>query len=245
MSETVLVEDRGAVRVLTLNRPDKLNAINGALVRELGEALHAADAADDVVAIVLTGAGRAFSAGADMKEAESHRDRPHRATVRAASGSTALVEALGAIDKVVVAAVKGYALGAGAALAISCDLVVAGESAVFGYPEVKRGLAATAVTPSLVDQIGRKHAAELLLLCPNVSAARAVEIGLANRVVPDDAVVEAALDMATTLAGYDHDALWATKRMIRRSADLTLAQAHGLARDNMLAMRGFDREKSQ
>lgn len=245
MPETVLVEDRGPVRLLTLNRPDKLNAFNGALIRDLGRALSDADAADGIAAIVLTGAGRAFSAGADMKEAESHRDRSHRATVRAAGASTSLVEALGAIDKVVIAAVNGYALGAGAAIAISCDLVVAGESAVFGYPEVKRGLAATAVAPSLVAQIGRKHAAELLLLCPNVSAARAVEIGLANRVAPDAAVVDAALEMAATLCGYDNDALWATKRMIRRSADLTLAQAHGLARDNMLVMRGFDGEKTQ
>lgn len=244
MADTVLVEDRDAVRLLTLNRPDKLNAINRALIVELTAALAAADADDVVAAVVLTGAGRAFSAGADMKEAQSHAGRGQRATIRAAGGSTALYEAIMAIDKPVVAAVSGYALGGGCALVMASDLVVAGENAILGYPEVKRGLAATAVTPTLVAQIGRKWASELLLLSENVTAARAAEIGLVNRVVPDGEVVEAALALAGTLSGYAHDALWMTKRVIRRAADLPLGEAHGLARDNMLVMGGFDGEQS-
>lgn len=240
MTETVLAEDHGGVRLLTLNRPDKMNAINGALTNDLKVALVAADADDNVAAVVLTGAGRAFSAGADMKEAQSHAGRGQRGNIRASMGSTALYEAIMAIDKPVVAAVSGYALGGGCALVMASDIVVAGESAILGYPEVKRGLAATAVTPTLVAQIGRKWASELLLLSENISASRAAEIGLVNRVVPDAEVVGTALAMAETLAGYSHDALWMTKRMIRRSADLSLGQAHGLARDSMLVMRGFD-----
>lgn len=240
MTETVLAEDHGGVRLLTLNRPDKMNAINGALTNDLKVALAAADADDKVAAIVLTGSGRAFSAGADMKEAQSHAGRGQRANIQASPGSTALYEAIMAIDKPVVAAVSGYALGGGCALVMASDIVVAGESAIFGYPEVKRGLAATAVTPTLVAQIGRKWASELLLLSENISASRAAEIGLVNRVAPDAEVVGTALAMAETLAGYSHDALWMTKRMIRRSADLSLSQAHGLARDSMLVMRGFD-----
>jgi len=240
MADTVLAEDRGAVRLLTLNRPDKLNAINGTLTSDLKAALAAANADDSVAAVVLAGAGRSFSAGADMKEAQSHAGRSHRARIQAAGGSTALYEAIMGIDKPVIAAVTGYALGGGCALVMASDMVVAGENAVLGYPEVKRGLAATAVTPTLVAQIGRKWASELLLLSENIPAARAAEIGLVNRVVPDAEVVAVALAMAGTLAGYDHDALWMTKRMIRRSADLSLAQAHGLARDSMLVMRGFE-----
>lgn len=240
MTETVLTEDRGAVRLVTLNRPDKMNAINGALTNDLKAALATADADDKVAAVVLTGAGRAFSAGADMKEAQSHTGRGQRANIQASSGSTTLYEAIMAIDKPVVAAVSGYALGGGCALVMASDIVVAGESAILGYPEVKRGLAATAVTPTLVAQVGRKWASELLLLSENISASRAAEIGLVNRVVPDAEVVSTALAMAETLAGYSHDALWMTKRMIRRSADLSLGQAHALARDNMLVMRGFD-----
>ncbi len=245
MADVVTIEDRGSVRLLTLNRPDKLNALNGALTAALRAALADADADPKVAALVLTGAGRAFSAGADMKEAASHAGRAHRATIRAAGGSTALYETLMGIDKPIIAAVNGYALGGGAALAISCDLVVAGESAILGYPEVKRGLAATAVSPTLVAQIGRKWAAELLLLCENVSAARAAEIGLVNRVVPDDAVVATALKLATAMTAFDHDALWMTKRMIRRSADLALGDAHRMAQDSMLVMRGFERENAK
>ncbi|MCA8927871.1 MAG: enoyl-CoA hydratase/isomerase family protein [Alphaproteobacteria bacterium] len=239
MTETVLVEDRGAVRLLTLNRPDKLNAINGALVQDLLAALAAAHGEDSVASVVLTGSGRAFSAGADMKEAQSHAGRSQREHLQASGGSTALYEAIMAIDKPVIAAISGYALGGGCALVMASDIVVAGESAVLGYPEVKRGLAATAVTPTLVAQVGRKWASELLLLSENITAARAAEIGLVNRVVPDGEVLTTALAMAETLAGYAHDALWMTKRMIRRSADLSLDQAHGLARDSMLVMRGF------
>jgi len=240
MTDVVLTETRGPIRVLTLNRPDKLNALNGALTAALAEALVAADADEAVAAIVLAGAGRAFSAGADMKEAASHKGRGQRQAIRAAGGSTRLYDTVMGIDTPVVAAINGYALGGGCALAIACDLVVAGESAILGYPEVKRGLAATAVSPTLVAQVGRKHAAELLLLCENLPARRAAEIGLVNRVVPDESVLPTALGLAETLAEFDRDALWMTKRMIRRSAEMTLPEAHRMAQDSMLVMRGFD-----
>jgi len=239
MADTVLIEDRGAVRLLTLNRPDKLNAINGALSADLKASLLAAHVDDNVAAVVLTGAGRAFSAGADMKEAQSHSGRSHRAWIQAAGGSTGLYDSIMSIDKPVIAAVNGYALGGGCALLMASDMVVAGENAILGYPEVKRGLAATAVTPTLVAQIGRKWAAELLLLCENVSAARAAEIGLVNRVVPDDQVIDTAVGIAQAMAAFDHDALWMTKRVIRRSAEMTIGEAHDMARDSMLVMRGF------
>lgn len=239
MPELIEQQDRGAVRLLTLNRPDKLNALNGALSGGLEQAVRAAGADPSVAAIVLNGRGRAFSAGADMKEAEAHRSQSQRAAVAASGHATAVVEAIMGVDTPVIAAVNGFALGAGCAMAIAADIVVAGDTAVFGYPEVRRGLAATAVTPTLVAGVNRKIASELLLLCENVPAPRAESMGLVNRVVADDAVLDTALAMAETLAGFDHDALWMTKRMIRRSADLPLDQAHGLAADNLVLMRGF------
>jgi enoyl-CoA hydratase len=244
MAELVLAETLGFVRRLTLNRPDKLNALNGALCEALVEALQAAEQDDAVAVVVLAGSGRAFSAGADMKEGQTHRDRTHRQVIQAASGraqSGAVVQALLDLSKPVIAAVNGFALGAGSALAIASDIVVAGEGAVFGYPEVRRGLAATAVTPTLVAQVGRKVASELLLLCENVGAAEAKAMGLVNRVVPDAETMPTAMRLAEAIAGFDHDALWMTKRMIRRSADLPLDQAHAMARDNMLVMRGFEK----
>lgn len=239
MSDLVLSQDIGAVRLLTLNRHDKMNAFNGALSSALIAALGVAAGDDAIAAVVLTGGPRAFSAGADMNEAASHAGRPQRQAIAAAAQITALYDAVAHLDKPVIAAVNGYALGAGCAVAISADMIIAGENAVFGYPEVKRGLAATAVTPTVVAQIGRKAASELLLLCENIPAARAETLGLANRVVADEAVIDTALEVAQTMAAFDHDALWMTKRMIRRSANLPLDQAHDMVRDNMLVMQGF------
>lgn len=238
MSE-VLIDTEGSIRLLTLNRPEKLNAINDALSHALKSAIKEAASDDNVSVILLTGAGRAFSAGADLKEAASNGRRPQREALNSAIHSTSVYNALIACDKPVIAAVNGYALGAGSAIAVSCDLVLASDDAIFGYPELKHGLAATAVSPTLVAQIGRKHATELLLLAENLPAGRAAEIGLINRVVPKDELMTTAKLWANIMSGFDSDALWMTKRMIRRSSEMTLAQAHGLAADSLTVMRGF------
>ncbi|MEL0323346.1 MAG: enoyl-CoA hydratase/isomerase family protein [Rhodospirillales bacterium] len=238
MSE-VLIDTEGSIRLLTLNRPEKLNAINDALSHALKSAIRESANDDNDSVILLTGAGRAFSAGADLKEATSNSRRPQREALNSAISSTSIYDALIACDKPVIAAVNGYALGAGSAVAVSCDLVLASDDAVFGYPELKHGLAATAVSPTLVAQIGRKHATELLLLAENLPAARAAEIGLINRVVPKDELMTTAKLWANIMSGFDSDALWMTKRMIRRSSEMTLAQAHGLAADSLTVMRGF------
>jgi len=238
MADILLTEDHGPVRLLVINRPDKLNAINGELSAALVAALAEAAADDSVAALVVAGEGRAFSAGADMKEAAAHAGQSQRSAVQGSGRSTGLFDAFLNIDKPVVAAVSGFALGAGCGIAISCDLVVAEESSIFGYPEVKRGLAATAVTPTVVAQVGRKTASELLLLCENLTGEQAVARGLANKLVKDGEARAAALEVAATLAGFNHDALWATKRMIRRSSDLSLDQAHRTAQDVMITLRG-------
>ena len=238
MSE-VLKDTEGSIRLLTLNRPEKLNAINDALSHALKSAIKEAASDDNVSVILLTGAGRAFSAGADLKEAASNGRRPQREALNSAINSTSVYNTLIACDKPVIAAVNGYALGAGSAIAVSCDLVLASDDAVFGYPELKHGLAATAVSPTLVAQIGRKYATELLFLAENLPAGRAAEIGLINRVVPKDELMTTAKLWANIMTGFDSDALWMTKRMIRRSSEMTLAQAHGLAADSLTVMRGF------
>jgi len=239
MPNEVLIETDGPVQILTLNRPDKLNAVNEALSQNLRQAITNAAHDDKIAVVILTGSGRAFSAGADLKEAAKNGERSQRQSLQAASNSTAIYEALIACDKPVIAAVNGYALGAGSAIAISCDLVIASDNAVLGYPELKHGLAATAVSPTLVAQIGRKPASELLLLAENITSQRALEIGLINRVVPSQELMACAKTWASTLAGHNHDALWMTKRMIRRSSEMTLSQAHSLAADSLTVMRGF------
>ena len=229
--------DRDGVRQLTLNRPDKLNALNAALIGDLIGRVEDADRDDAVGVIVLTGAGRAFSAGADMAEAAARAgDSPEAA--RHHAEQVAAVWQLGTLtDKPLVAAVNGYALGGGANLVVACDMAVAGRSAVFGYPELKRGLAATIVTPSLVHLIGKKAAFELLTLAENVDAERALALGLVNRVVDDDKVLNEAHAMAAMLNGYDRAALRATKRVFQTAARLGLEDALKAARETMLLMR--------
>lgn len=233
----ILSEDANGVRLVTLNRPQKLNAMNGALVEALISAVDAADADPDVAALVITGSERAFSAGADMDEAAAHA-ADDADTARRHARSRSAIYRLGArTDKPMIAAVRGFALGGGADLAIALDLVVAGESAVFGYPELKRGLAATMVTPGLVHRIGPKTAFELLTLAENISAERALALGLINRVVPDDAVIDTALMLARTLAAHDGRALRATKRVFLAATRLSLAEALQVAHETMLSLR--------
>ena len=231
--ETVLLSrDEASARVLTLNRPDKLNAMNHALVQGLVQAVDDAHADETIKSIIINAEGRAFSAGADTKEAATrHGDSPEEAR-RHFDGSRGIYELGARTDKPIIAAVHGYVLG---------DMVVAGETALFGYPEVKRGLAATMVTPGLVHRIGPKAAFELLTLAEDITAVRALELGLINRVVPDDKILDEALAMAATLAAYDQRAIRTTKRVFLKSTELPLAQSLDAAGEAMLLMREIDK----
>ncbi|MDP6709641.1 MAG: enoyl-CoA hydratase/isomerase family protein [Alphaproteobacteria bacterium] len=233
----VLTEDADSIRLLTLNRPEKLNALNTALVTAIIAAIDAADADDAVAVVILTGSGRAFSAGADMTEAQSRAGESTEAARRHAETLHPIYQIGTRTDKPVIAAVTGYALGGGCNLAIACDMAVAGESAVFGYPELRRGLAATMVTPGLVHRLGPKAAFELLTLAENVSAERALALGLVNRVVADDAVIDEARAMAAALAAFDGPALRTTKRVFQAAREQGLTQSLETAREAMLLMR--------
>ncbi len=233
----LLIEDRGAIRLLTLNRPRQMNALNAALTSAIIAAVDAADHDSDVAVLIMAGNERAFSAGADLKEAEANRGMDAEAARRHGEASGLLYEIGNRTDKPIIAAVRGYALGGGCNLALCTDMVVAGEGAIFGYPEVKRGIAATAVTPGLVHRIAPKAAFELMTLCDNVPAQRALDLGMINRVVADDAVLDEAFAMAEILAGYDQQALRATKRVFRKSTELTLSQSLVAARETALLVR--------
>jgi len=239
MSDLVTVRDEGAVRVLTMNRPDKLNALNGELIGALSAALAAAQANDDVAVLVLAGAGRAFCAGADTAAGRRLAPETRPAMIRHADHSIALFRQFARTDKPIIAAVHGYALGAGAILACASDLVVAAESARFGFPELKIGLTASTVTALFVHLAGRKAAFELLTLCENIGPARALELGMINRVVAEADPVPAALAMANTLAGWNKHALWQTKRTFHRALALGEERALEMARDISVMMGRF------
>jgi len=240
VTEVVLTETVGAVRRITMNRPQKLNAMNAELVDALVAALDDAERDDAVAVIVMAGAGRAFSAGADISKRQGAERPPPREVIRNGNRTLGLYRRLLESDTPLIAEVQGYALGGGCNLCVSCDLVVAAENAIFGYPELKVGLAATAVAPPIVHQIGYKAAFELLTLCENVPAERALALGMINRVVPDDRLTRSAMEMAERLAGFDHDALWMTKQTIRRAASLPVGVALEMARDLGLGMKIFE-----
>jgi len=236
MDDVLLVEDRGAVRLLTLNRPAKLNALNAELVHALTDALLAAQADDAVCVVVLAGAGRAFCAGADTSAPRplTTENRPN--LIRHGDANIALTKLLARVDKPIVAAVHGYALGAGCGLALGSDLTVAAESARFGYPELRAGLTASTVTAQAVHLMGRKVAFEMLTLCENMLPQRAYELGLVNAVVPDGQLLDAAMAMAEKLAGWNKEFLWQTKRTFQRAAALAPEQALEMARDVAVMM---------
>src|SRR5215510_10116181 len=234
--EVLLVETRGAVRLLTLNRPKKLNALNSDLIAALTEALLAAQHDDAVSAVIMAGAGRAFCPGMDTSTPRVLTSESRGDLVRHADESIALFKLLGRVDKPIIAAVHGYALGAGCGLALGSDLVVAAESARFGYPELRAGLTASTVTAHAVHLMGRKVAFELLTLCENMLPQRAYELGLVNRVVPDDRLIDEAMAMAEKLAGWNKEFLTQTKRTFHRAASLAPEQALEMARDVAVMM---------
>jgi enoyl-CoA hydratase/carnithine racemase len=234
--DVLLVETRGAVRLLTLNRPKKLNALNADLLMALAEALHAVQHDHSVSAVVINGTGRAFCPGMDTSAPRVMTTESRKDLVRHADESVELFKLLSRIDKPIIAAVHGYALGAGCSLALGCDLVVAAESARFGFPELKAGLTASTVTAHAVHMMSRKIAFELLLLCEHITPQRAYELGLVNRVVADDQLLPTAMGMAEMIAKWNPEFVGQTKRTFHRAAALDLDKALDMARDISVMM---------
>jgi enoyl-CoA hydratase/carnithine racemase len=239
MTDELVTENKGAVRILTLNRPTKLNALSPTLLRALIDALERAQKDDSVSVLVLTGAGRAFCAGADITAFKPLTAATRRALIRHADAVVGLTKLFAQVEKPIIAAVKGYAVGGGCGLALGADLVVAGESALFGYPEMKLGLPPTSVSAHAAHLVGRKLAFEMLTLCENITPQQAMAHGLINRIVPDTAVMTEAMAIAEKLASWNGDALWQTKRLFQRSLALTPEQALDAARDVYVMMGRF------
>ena len=225
------------MRLLTMNRPEKRNALNSELTQGLLDALQAADRDDSVGAIVLTGAGQGFCAGADLTEFKGLQDP--QAAERRADLTMQLHLVFSKLAKPVVTAINGAAMGGGAGLAIAGDLAVMAQSAKLGYPEAKHGIVAAIVMANLVRQVGRKAAFELVALAEPIGAQRALELGMVNRVSKDPEVVPSALALAEKLAAVARPAMAETKRLFHEVADLPLAAALERGRDANKRMRNF------
>jgi enoyl-CoA hydratase/carnithine racemase len=237
--EIMLCEDRGRVRILTLNRPEKLNALNTALTEALLAWLRNSDRDDAISVIVLTGAGRAFCAGADIGE---FKDLTPDQAVRVEHRAELTMHShlvFSQIKKPVIAAVRGAAMGGGAGLALACDMVVASETMKLGYPEIKHGILPAIVITNLVRQIGRKAAFELVTKGDPMGAARAYELGAVNKVVPDDRLMDEALALAAPLAASKPEALYAIKQLFHKVVDLPLAEGLEEGRKANIAMRAL------
>jgi len=215
----VLVERRGGVGIATLNRPAKLNALNAQLTEELESALRELDADDSIGAIVLTGAGeRAFSAGGDMQE---QRAQLASGTIHSRRSTSAAARAT---RKPTIAAIRGYAFGGGALLAISCDIRIVGEDGRFKFHGAAYGQApGGAALPRLV---GTAKAKELLFTGDEVNAVEALRIGLANQVVPSGEVLETAVAMAGRIAANSPGAIQILKESIDLAQPIDQAQDH-------------------
>lgn len=239
MSNELLVENRGAIRILRMNRPEKLNALNTALTEALLHAFEAADADDSVRAIVLTGEGRSFCAGADLSEFKNLTPEHQHLVVKRADLTCRTQAILQKLNKPVVSAVCGAAVGGGAGLAIGCDMMVAGTDLKFGYPELKHDIVPALVMTGMQRHLGRKIAFELISMGRLLTATEAAELGLANRVVPPAQALETALEIATVWAAANPMAMAAVKNLFYRVADLPYDAAMAAGRDVNALMRSF------
>lgn len=241
--DVMLSEDRGRVRILTLNRPEKLNALNTALTEALLAWLKESDRDESVSVVVLTGAGRAFCAGADIGE---FKDLTPDQTARVGHRAELTMQShlvFSHMRKPVIAAVRGAAMGGGAGLALASDMVVASATMQLGYPEIRHGILPAIVLANLVRQIGRKAAFELVARGEPLTAARAYELGAVNKVVADDKLMDEALALAASLAAYDPEALFAIKQLFHKVVDLPLAEGLEEGRKANVAMRAMHSPK--
>ncbi len=219
--ENILVETRGRVGLVTLNRPKALNALNDSLMNELGEALAAFDADEAIGAIVITGSDKAFAAGADIG---AMKDRSFR-DVYMGQYITRNWERMRSIRKPVIAAVAGYALGGGCELAMMCDIIVAADTAKFGQPEIKLGIIPGAGgTQRLPRAVGKAKAMDLVLTGRMMDAAEAERAGLVSRVVPADKLIDEALAAAERIAEFSLPSVMMAKEAVNRAYESPLAE---------------------
>lgn len=209
----VAFEQRGPIGVLTMNRPEALNALNEQVLRDLNAALDAVEANDEVLVVILTGAGRSFVAGADIGQMKDLT--PVQAKKFGSYGNQVFLK-LENFPKPVIAAVNGFALGGGCELSMACDIRLASEKAKFGQPEVGLGITpGFGGTQRLARIVGVSNAMELILTAKTINAARAQELGLVSHVYPPEELMDKAMELAQAICANAPIAVAESKRCIR------------------------------
>jgi enoyl-CoA hydratase len=229
MPDTILMEREGRVAILSVNRPDKLNALNQQVRDEMLECLTAIEADDGVGVVVLTGAGeKAFIAGADIGEFEGRTPFDQRHAMR----SPRVFDVMATFPKPVIAMINGFCLGGGCELALSCDLRIASEKARFGQPEIKLGLIpGGGGTQRLPRQVGLGHALRLILSGAMIDAAEAKAIGLVEMVVPPEELRAKTLELAGEIADKSPLTLRVAKEAVRASQRMAIEEGLLYERD--------------
>jgi enoyl-CoA hydratase len=217
----ILLERRGPVGIVTLNRPQALNALNAALIADLGAALDDLEGDEQIGAIVLTGSDKAFAAGADIKEMA---DKTYIEAYRQ-DFITKGWERVAQCRKPVIAAVAGFALGGGCEVAMMCDIIIAAENARFGQPEINLGtMPGAGGTQRLARFIGKAKAMDLCLTGRMMDAAEAERAGLVSRIVPADKLLAEAIAIATKIAGLSQPVAMMVKESVNRAFETTLSE---------------------
>jgi enoyl-CoA hydratase len=234
--EMILTETHGRVGLITFNRPQAMNALNNQLMRELMDALEAFDKNDEIRAMVVSGNEKAFAAGADIKEMADKSIHQMMDT-----DHVAVFGRIRTIKKPVIAAVSGFALGGGCEIALSCDMIVASESAMFGQPEITIGVIPGAGgTQRLTRAAGKAIAMEMVLNNRTLSAQEALQFGLVNHVMPVSDYLNAALKLAEEIASRAPLAVQAAKKIINQSYERFLTD--GLAEEKQVFYNLFGSE---
>jgi enoyl-CoA hydratase len=237
--QNILVETRGKVGLVTLNRPQALNALNSALIAELNQALDTFEADEAIGCIIITGSEKAFAAGADIKEMQT------KSYMDVYKG-----DFIGTWDRVarcrkpVIAAVAGFALGGGCELAMMCDFILAADTAKFGQPEIKLGVMPGAGgTQRLARFVGKSKAMEMCLTGRMMDAAEAERCGLVSRIVPAAELITEAVKTADTIASLSLPAVMMTKESVNRSYETTLTEGVRFERRLFHAMFALEDQK--
>lgn len=225
----ILMEKKGPIGVITVNRPDKLNALNTEVVTEIRSGFETLDTDPEVRVIVITGKGdKAFIAGADISEMQNIT--PLKAMAFAQNGQATL-RAMERSDKIVIAAINGYALGGGLELAMACDLRIASDTAKVGQPEIKIGvIPGWGGTQRLARLVGKTKAKELVLTGKMISASEAEAIGLLTMVVPPDTLMDTVMKVADSLSGLGRFSLGAAKHAIDDGCEVDFEKAQEIER---------------
>jgi len=234
--ETILTETRGRVGLITLNRPKAMNALTNQLLNEVMDALAAFDKDDAIGAMVITGNEKAFAAGADIKEMANKSPQEMQSEER-----VTVFDRILSVEKPVIAAVSGWALGGGCEIALSCDMIVASESAKFGQPEITIGVIPGAGgTQRLTHAVGKAIAMEMILNNRTLTAQEALGFGMVNRVFPVSDYLDEAIKLADEIASRAPTAVRVAKKLINASFDSPLT--NGLAEEKQAFYELFGTE---